>query len=114
MAALNIFLFLQLRAKKRILGPQSYGFYREKLTLGIILFFVELSYLARYIWSKFGNNQLMNANKWGKFCNVYSIVCLFEGLSLLALLLFHLKNFSVKKILEPQLNYEQNSNEDFP
>ena len=101
MGSLNIFLLLQLRAKNRILGPHSYGFSREKLTLGLILLFFELSYLARYVWDKFGATQLANAEEWGIYCISFSTVLLFEGLSLLALLLFHLKNFSVERRPDP-------------
>ena len=46
MAAVNIALFCQIRAKEKSL----YHFRREQKTLLIILAFFELSYLLRFIW----------------------------------------------------------------
>ena len=55
MAAVNIFLLIQIRARNRVQmmrghAAASYAFKREQWTLATILLFFELSFFTRFLW----------------------------------------------------------------
>ena len=93
MATLNIYLLLLLKAKNRIQGQQIYNFDREMRTLTIVLFFFELSYLSRFLWDEFAITFINGNYEFGYFM-LYDAITLCDGMSFLAILVFHKRNFT--------------------
>ena len=97
MASANIALIHYTLAYNRQMNGKNDLFRRELCTQTAILIAFELSFLLRFAWDVFLFYSLFDLSSMFDFLLAFDVVSYVAGFSYLALLLFHRKNFAVRK-----------------
>ena len=94
MTTISVFLMIQIRTKNQ----ESQVFDRESFTITFILFCFGISFLIRWLWDSFFRESLDEKSHF-EYLLVSDLVVIFlsDGLTQLALLVFHHINFKVPK-----------------
>ena len=99
MVSVTLFLVSQTQAKKRAeLGIQeTASFKKENLTLVITLFSFSLGYGLRFAYDGYLGYYYEKRGEWFASYLTYDIMSLVEGTTFMAILLYHNKNFKIRK-----------------
>ena len=98
----NILLMLEILKKQRLTGAD---FKKEQCTLVVILIFYELGYGIRFFLDEFVYYDLVG--KWFAYHMLGFAIAIFEGASLLVLLLYHNKNFKQAQSVDDNATQQQ-------
>lgn len=103
----NIDLFLQIRKHEK---ASTYKFKQERCMLLTVLIAFELGYFVRFLFEIY-SLEMTQSGKYAKFFITQDVSYLLEALSLMALLVFHYRNFKTNadhaKHLHQQLSQTQ-------
>ena len=97
MAVSYLMLLVEIKRQISLNGRDCKEFSREKWTLLTILFFFELSYLIRFLEDKQWLGVHYDENLFA-FLFVVDLMYILDGISMLALLIFHYRNFKIRPI----------------
>ena len=93
MIFVNIFLYVQIKAKNKSLGQEQDYFVKEKRTLFLIIMLFAMSYLIRSIWDINFLTLKSWDNKFAYYMLEDSVFLVSDGFTFLALLILHRKSF---------------------
>ena len=103
MGVTNMMLLVEIKRQITLNRLDSREFTREKWTLLTILLFFELSYLMRFLEDKQWLGVHHDENLFA-FLFVVDLMYILDGISMLALLVFHFRNFKIKPITQSFLS----------